>query len=111
MNGLHTDTTGTYASYLVSTNNAVRERPNASQPAMRSYSISIIISGISKQFSTNLFYLPFPKRSPLTIEINPHFHHRQTAQCKAFRIIIQIYLIHDSIGFFVQFQLYHVEGG
>ena len=74
-----------------------RKRFNVSQPAIKNYVTSITLSG-KLFFSMNYLYLPVPQRPPFTIEINPHLHHRKSAQCKAFGIILQINLIHGGIG-------------
>ena len=56
------------------------------------------------------FYLPLPQRPPFTVEVDSHFHHRQSAQGEAFGIIFQVNLLHGGIGGFIQFQFYDVEG-
>ena len=54
---------------------------------------------------------PIFQGMPLHVEVDADFHYGQAAQGEAFRIILQVDLLHGGFGRLVQFQFYDVERG
>ena len=56
----------------------------------------------SEKNLNSFLYFPVLQRLSFTIEVDTYFHHWQSAQSKAFGIILQIYLIHGDLCTSVQ---------